>query len=390
MAQAKNYQVAVVIESVPNVYEAPSVGGDFIELAEPPTIVTDIESIERNVVRGSLGRLKQRRGQKIGTSELILELKSSGNVTASQADVARLEQLIDLALGKKNRAVSNDTVAGAGSTTTVIDTTLDDYVLGQGLMINNEVRHVKSLPGANQIELNAALSAPPGDTDVIIRGSTMSPDSADQRRASLTTFEQPVGTAGWRNRLIGAAIANMSIQEATNGSLPKMAFNFDSVDWEVEADITNAITPIFENSSPPDNLNVFMIIGGQVVDSNNYTLSVDKAVTPQKVITNNSGILNRIATDRNIGGQFDYYAEDDNSDIFDQFEENDTTDLQTQWGDRDSSNNLIQGTIISVYLPNAQLNSGSPDEEDGFIKRVVAFQAFEEALLDQEIFITIL
>ena len=111
MAQAKNYQVAVVIEAVPNVYEPPTVGGDFIELAEPPTIVTDQEIIERNVVRGSLGRLKTRRGQKIGTSELILELKFSGNVTGGQADVARLEQLIDLALGKKTRAVSNDTVA---------------------------------------------------------------------------------------------------------------------------------------------------------------------------------------------------------------------------------------------------------------------------------------
>ncbi len=390
MAQSKNYQTAVVIESVPNVYEPPTVGGDFLELAEPPAIVTDQEIIERNVVRGSLGRLKTRRGQKIGTSEIIVELKSSGNVTVGQADVARIEQLIDLALGKKTRVGANDTVAGAGSTTTVIDTTLDNYTVGEGLMINSEVRHVKSLPGANQIELNAALAAPPGDTDVIQRGSTMSPDSADARRASVTFFDQPVGTAGWESRLIGAAVAAISLQDATNGSLPKLVCNFDSVDWDVNADRTNAIQPIFENSSPPDNLNVFMVIGGTLVDSNNVAWTVDKAVTPQKVITNDSGILSRVATDRNIGGQFDYYPLDDNSDIFDDFDNNVTTDLQFQWGDRDAGNLLIPGTIISIYMPAAQLNSGSPDDEDGFIKRVVTYQAFEEALVDQEVFVSIL
>lgn len=393
MAQTKNYQVAVLEEAVAGVYEPPTVGTDFIEMAQGPTIVTDQEIIERNVVRGSLGRLKTRRGQLIGTAELVLEMKSSGNVTANQADVARMEQLIEAALGKKNRQTSNDTVSvGAGSTDTVIETDASDYVIGDVVMIVNEVRHVKSIgTGPNTITLNNALEAgTPADAVTIFRGSTISPDSADNRRYSLTSFDQPSGTAGWRNELIGCSVATMALTDIANGALPKISFNFDAVDWDVEASITNAITPIFEDSSPPDNLNVLMTIGGIKVDSNNIGLTIDKAVTPQKVITNASGILSRIATDRNINGSFDYYPDDNDSTLFDLFEDNITTDMQYQWGDRDGSNNLIQGTIISIYMPQTQLNSGSPDDEDGFIKRVVQYQAFEGSNIDQEIFIGIL
>lgn len=393
MAQTKNYQVAVMEESVPNVYEPPTVGGDFVELAEVPTLVTDQEIIERNVIRGTLGRLKTRRGQKIATTETILELKSSGNVTASQADVARMEQLIEAALGAKNRHSSNDTVAvGGGSTDTVIETDASDYNIGDVVMIVSEVRHVKSIgTGPDTITLNNALdNGVPGDGVTITRGSTIKPDSADARRYSITTFDQPVGTPGWRNKFIGMSVASMVFQDIANGSLPKISFNWDGVDYDVEDNITNGITPIFEPSSPPDNLNVLMTINGVKVDSNNLGITVDKAVTPQKVVTNDSGILSRIATDRNINGTFDYYPEDDDSTLFDNFDDNDTIDMQFQWGDRDSSGDLVPATIISIYIPLAQLNSGSPDEEDGFVKRTVAFQAFEGAINDQEIFIGIL
>ena len=393
MAQEKNYNVAVVEETVANTYEAPTVGGDFIEMAEPPTPVTDQEIIERNVVRGTLGRLATRRGQKIGTAELAVELKSSGNVTASQADVARIEQLIEACLGQKKRHASNDTVSvGGGSTATVIETDASDYEVGDVVKILNEIRHVESIgTGPDSITLNAALTAgAPADATAIIRGSTMKPDSADARRYSLTAYDQPAGTAGWRTELIGASVANMSLQDISNGSLPKASFNFDAVDWEEDANITNGITPVFEGSTPPDNLNVLMLINDISVDSNNIALTVDKAVTPQKVITNASGILSRIATDRNITGSFDYYPSDTDSTLFDNFENNDTVDMQFQWGDRDGSNNLIQGTIISIYLPRVKLNSGSRAGEDGFIKRTVNFQAFESSLTDSEIYIGIL
>jgi hypothetical protein len=393
MAQTKNYQVAVMQETTPNTYEAPAAGGDFIEMAEVPTLVNDQETIERSVVRGSLGRLKSRRGQKIGTSELIVELKSSGNVTASQADVARIEQLIEACLGAKNRQTSNDTVSiGGGSTDTIIETDASDYNVGDVVMIANEVRHVKSIgTGPDSITLNQALAnGAPADSTVIYRGSTMKPDSADARRYSLTAYDQPSGTAGWETQIIGAAVANMNFQDISNGALPKAAFNFDGVDWEVAANITNAIAPVFEAGTPPDNLNVYMNINGVVVDSNNLTLTVDKSVTPQKVITNASGILSRVATDRNINGSFDYYPTDTDSTLFDNFENNDTVPMQFQWGDRDASDNLVQGTIISVYIPNAQLNSGSPDDEDGFVKRTAQWQAFETTVTDQEIFIGIL
>jgi hypothetical protein len=393
MAQSKNYNVAVMEESVPNTYEPPTVGGDFIEMAEAPTPVTDQEIIERNVVRGSLGRLATRRGQKIGTAELILELKSSGSIVSSQAIVARMEQLVEACLGQKKRHASNDTVSvGGGSTDTIVETDASDYEIGDVVLIDNEVRHVESIgSGPDSITLNAALgNGAPADAEDIIRGSTMKPDSADARRYSLSAWDQPAGTAGWLTKLIGASIANMSFQDITNGSLPKIAFNFDAVDWAVDASETNPTTPVFEGSTPPDNLSVLMLINDISVDSNNFSMTVDKAVTPQKVVTNASGILNRIATDRNINGSFDYYPSDTDSTLFDNFDDNDTVDMMIQWGDRDGSDNLIQGTIISIFLPRVKLNSGSPSDEDGFIKRTVSFQAFEGALIDSEVYVGVL
>lgn len=386
MSQSKNTAIAVVIESVPNTYEAPTVGTDFDELADITAPVTDQEIVERTVVRSSLGNVKTRRGSKIGTLDMPLELKSSNTLTGDHTDEPKLMKFFDLLLGAKITSTATDAVSGGGSTDTIIDTTASDYTVGEVVRINDEVRHVKETTGA-QITLNIALSGAPIDTDDIFRGHTARPDSADDRRVSVTTYEKPVGSAGWSTQLIGCAVGNASFNDITNGSIPKVGFTFDSVDWEVDANITNNITPIFEDSTPPDNLGVFMSIGGVEVDSNNFSLGIDKAVTPQNVITNKSGILSRTATARTITGSFDYFPTDTDDTLFDLFEENTTTDMQISWFECDSSNNPIQGTIISVYLPNVQLNSGSAEDEDGFIKRVASFTAFETDVLDSEIFV---
>ncbi len=390
MSQTKNYTVAVKEESTPNTYEAPASGADFDELADLPTLVQDQEEVERTVVRGSLGNLKARRGSKIGTVELPLELKSSNSVTTSHTDEPRLMKFFDLLLGAKITTTANDTVSGGGSTTTVIDTTLNDYTIGEVVKIDDEVRHVKSLPGANQIEVNIAFTGAPADTTVIYRGHTARPDSADARRASISIWNEPTGTAGWLNKFIGTAVANASLSDITNGAIPKAVFNFDSVDWEGDANETNGTTPTFEDSTPPDNLGVYMNINGVVVDSNNVSLEIDKEVTPQNVITNKSGILNRVPTNRSITGSFDYYPTTTDDTLFKNFEDNDTVDMQFTWQECDVSDNPVQGTIISVYLPNVQITSGSAEDEDGFEKRVGAFRAFETATLDSEIFVSFL
>lgn len=389
MSQSKNYQVAVVIESTPNTYEPPVDGDSFDELADIPTFVTDQEEVERTVVRGSLGQTKSRRGSKIGTNELSLELKSSNSITTSHTNEPRLMKFFDLLLGSKITTTANAVVSGGGSTDTVIDTDVSDWAVGEVVLINDEVRHVESESGA-VITLNTALVGAPLDTDVIFRGHTAKPNSADARRASVTSFDQPVGTAGWEQQFIGCAIANGTFNDITNGSIPKVSFNFDSVDWEVEANVTNAITPTYEDSTPPDNLGVYMVINEIQIDSNNFSCTIDKEVTPKKVITNKSGIQERVATARKITGSFDYYPSDTDSTLFDNFEENDTVDMQITWFECDVNNNPIQGTIISMYLPNVQLMSGSPDDEDGFIKRTANFNAFETNILDKEIFVSFL
>ena len=387
--QTKNIQTAVVIESTPNVYEAPTVGTDFDEMVEAPNVVTDQETVERTVVRGSLGDVKDRRGSRIATAGLSLELKSSNGVSAGHTDEPRLMKYFDLLLGSKITTTANAAVSGGGSTDTVINTDVSDWAVGEIVNINDEVRHVKSESGAD-ITLNVALDSAPIDTDVILRGHTAKPNSGDQRRVSVTTFNQPVGVPGWREKLIGEVIASASFEDNTNGSIPKVNFQFDGADYLVEKNITNAITPIFENSVPPDNLNVFMIIGGFQTDSNNWSMTVDKEVTPQNVITNASGILSRVATSRKISGSFDYYPSDVDSVLFDLFNSNTTTDQQITWGEVDGSGNFIQGTIISIYLPAIQLNGGSAQDEDNFQKRVVPFKAFETNVLDSEVFIAFL
>ena len=89
MSQSKNTAIAVVIESVPNTYEAPTVGTDFDELADITAPVTDQEVVERTVVRSSLGNVKTRRGSKIGTLDMPLELKSSNTLSTVRMDRSR-------------------------------------------------------------------------------------------------------------------------------------------------------------------------------------------------------------------------------------------------------------------------------------------------------------
>ena len=387
MSQSKNYQVAVVIEDTPNTYKAPVDGNSFDELADIPTFVTDQEEVERTVVRGSLGGVKSRRGSKIGTSELSLELKSSNTIVSTHTVEPRLLKFFDLLLGTKDVSTANAAVSVGAAKDTVIDTDSSDWNVGEVVIINDEVRHILSVATA-EITLNIALTSAPSDTDVIFRGHTAKPDSADARRVSVTSYDEPVGTAGWRQKFIGNAIANGTFNDITNGSIPKVSFNFDGVDWEVDENITNAITPTYEDSTPPDNLNVYMVINGIAVDSNNFSMTIDKEVTPKKVITNASGIQERVATARKISGSFDYYPSATDKTLFSNFEENDTIPMQITWFETDSSDNPIQGTIISVYLPNVQLMSGSPDDEDGFIKRTATFKAFETSVLDREIFVS--
>lgn len=380
----RNTIVGVAEEVTEGTYVAPT-ATDVVQVVDFPTFSPERETIERNVIKGSIGRLKPLKGIKAGTVEFNVELRAAGT-TASVSDAPEIDLLLESALGAKTSAGNSVTVGG--STDTLIELDTGDgasFAVGDVVLIDGEVRFVLSVSG-DQITLNRALTkGAPAASVTVNRGTTYKPATSGHKPLSITGFLSGSANA-WEQRMIGCRCSSWGFTDFATGQIPKLTFTFDVLDHTSVAGTTIA-SPVYEDTVPP------VALAGDVYKDatsfcvNSVELTAAQVVTAETCL-NTSGGRNRLfVTDRNITGTFDPFVDDSDVTIYTEWNDNTDFAIQVALSTPDSSGDFVQGTCVAVWLPQVNYTTLGFNDNDGTVAHELGFSAHESATLNDDIYI---
>jgi len=376
----RNTIIGVAPEVTEGTYVAPT-ANQAIQVVEFPTITPEAEVIERNIIKGSIGRLKPLQGLHSGSIEFQVEAKAAG-VTGGLSDQPEIHDLLRSALGTFHNAGANS-LTDVASTDTIIELDTGDgsnFVVGAILMILGEVRFVRSILG-DQLTLNRALSkGAPASGVTVFGGWTYFPVTSGHLPLSITAF-----LGDWEQRMLGCRASNLAFADFSTGQIPKLSFTFDVIDHDSVVG-TLLANPVYEDQVPPLALAGNIFKDTTLFCINNLALTNAQTVTPETCINTPGGRNRLFVTDRNITGTFDPFVDDTTVQRFTDWINNNDFEIEAVLSIPDVSGDFVQGTSFGIWLPQTNYTGMSFTDNDGTVAHELPFSAHESASLNDEIY----
>lgn len=376
----RNTIIGVAPEVTEGTYVAPT-AGQAIQVVNFPTISPESENIERNLIRGSIGRDKSLKGIKSGSIELTVESRAAG-ATANVVDEPEIHDLLRSALGTFTQGTNSTTVGG--STASLIELTTGEgsnFAVNDIVRIDGEVRFITSITG-DQLTLNRDLDkGAPAAAEDVRGGYTYKPATSAHVPLSITAY-----LGDWDQRMIGCRCSSLTLTDWTTGQVPKFTMTFDVLDHTSIAG-TALASPVYEDQVPP------VALGGNIFkDStsfciNNFGLSVEQTVTAETCLNTTGGRNRLFITDRNVTGTFDPFVDDTTIQRFTDWIDNNNFAIETVLGITDASGDFLEGTSVGIYLPQANYTGMTFTDNDGSVAHELPFQAHESSTLNDDLVI---
>jgi len=388
MALTRSTLVAVVAEVTEGTYVAPASGADYVQIVDVPAFNPEVEQLDRNLIKGSIGRLKPLHGIRSGTMELGIELRSGG-VTGIVVDAPEADVLLESAFGRKTTPGNATTVGGSTDTDINVDTGEGAaYEKGDVVHIDGELRFVRSVAG-DVLTLNRALDkgAPAAAVDVI-GGYTYKPANDSHDPLSITVWYGDE----WEARGVGCRVSNVAFTDFATGQIPKLTLTLEMLDYDSVA-ASSPFTPTFNATPPP------VAIGGNVYRSatgggsdtlfcvNNIEMTMAQTVTPEECITNTGGRSRLFITDREVTGTVDPQVDAANISIWTDFVDNTDFELEVGIASLDASDDFIAGEGVGLWMPFNNFTGVGFEDSDGTMVHSLPFSAHESVALQDEIFL---
>lgn len=383
LALSRNLVVGVAPEVTEGTYVAPN-ASQAIQVVDFPTFTPEIENLDRNLIKGSIGRLKPLRGIHSGSVELNVELRAAG-ATAGVSDQPEVHDLLRSAFGTFTNHANSTTVGG--STATLIELGTGQgaiWAKGDILMILGEVRFVRSVTG-DQLTLNRALTAgAPAAATSVKAGWTYKPATSGHLPLSITGFFSGSANA-WEQRMTGCRCSNLGLADFATGQIPKLNMTFDVLDHTSVAGSALA-NPVYEDQVPP------VALGGQVYkdttsfDINALEMTLAQVVTPETAINAVGGRRALRITDRNATGTFDPFLDDSDVSRFTDWLNNTDFEIQAALGVL-SGGLMVQGSAVGMWMPQVNYTSLGLADQDGLVKHDLGFAAHESVALNDECYL---
>ena len=386
MALTRNTMVGVKAEAVEGVYEAPS-NTELVQIVDVPAFNPVVETLERNLIKGSIGRLKPLHGIRSGTVELSVELRSGGEV-AGVVQQPEIHPLLLSAFGRFTNPGNATTVGGSTDTDIEVDTGEGAaYEKGDIVNILGEVRFIRSVAG-DTLTLNRALDkGAPAASVTVTGGYTYKPADTDHDPLSITIWYGDE----WEARAIGCRCSSISFSDFATGQIPKLAMTFEMLDYDSVAG-TSPTPPVFNDTLPPVaiNGNVYKADagGGNPAEFciNNFETTMEQTVTPEECIVKDGGRSRLFITDRVVSGTFDPFVDAANISLWTQFIQNDDFEIEVSIATVDVSGDFTVGTGAGVWMPFLNFTTVGFADQDGTMKHEIPFSAHESVALNDEIY----
>ena len=347
---------------------------EFLDDSVMPTYGPEMQ--ERNVVRNTVSKLTSVRGAELNAEGTInTELHGSG--TAGVAPES--DPLWECAIGVKNLSVAS-AIDGAASTTTVLDITTgtgdENFSVGDSVLVNGEVAWITLITdgdaGVDQLTVTPALSAAPGDTDVVGAGT--------HYKLSKTELKSFFGSF-WRGDVDrcdfdGSKIATLGIS-FTTGEIIKPSFGFQSRKTFVPVSEAYALgDPSYDPTDPLVALLMLVNVGGSLYHVSDVGIEINNGIYKRTSVTT-SGIQAAIRTDRVVTGSFSLLYE--NKDVEVAFRNDDRNELIIIAGD-------TAGNIFAIRLPRIRYTETPITVDAGLFKYDISWEAeLTDALGEDEI-----
>jgi hypothetical protein len=376
----RNTILAVAPEVTEGTYVAPT-ASQAIQVVELPTFTPEIEVIERNLIKGSIGRLPSLKGMEGGSLEFSIEARAAG-ATAGVADQPEAHDILRSAFGTFTQGTNSTTVGGSTDTLIEIDTGEGaNWEAGDILLIDGEVRFVRSVSG-DQLTLNRALDkgAPAGSEDVKA-GWTYKPATENHVPLSFTGY-----MGDWEQRMIGARCASFGFSDFSTGQIPKLNFTFEILSHASVAG-TLLANPVYEDQVPPVALSGNVFKDTTEFCINNLGLDMAQTIAYQTCLTSASGKDKAFVTDRVVTGTFDPLLDDTNVQPYTDWVANTDFEVEAVLSIPDSSGDFVLGTCVGVWMPQLNYTGLGFNDQDGVIANELPFSAHEGSTGNDEIYL---
>lgn len=365
----KNSRIFVVEETTEGTYKAASLGTEAIQpLADGFEIKPTKETLERNILSGSIGVATPRTGMKSVSANIPCEFRASD----IEGDKPDYDLLLKGALGG-SRSIATEVSTTTGNTVTLLkvaDSSL--FKVGDIVLVKIpgkfHVSPVKSVT-ANTVELLIACPSVPADGVKIAPVQMYCP--ADSGHPSLTVERWIEGTR--KETATGCKVTGMTVSNFSTGKLADLSFKLEGMGFNQEVGVLG-VTPSFQESLPPIMLSAYVYQDGVEIPINELSLSIENSLGFITSTASENGKISSRVTSRTVKGSINPYKQGDSVANFTKFNTNSSFSLFA-YAKNPTAVSGEFSQVVAIYLPCCLITELSESDKDGILQEGISFSA---------------
>jgi hypothetical protein len=221
LATIKSSVLATVKETTEGTLKWPSAGADFVPMQPDATVTPNVETLENEEIRGSIGKAKPIAGIEAPEASFSLYMKHSG----VEGQAPNYGELMEALFGSTT-VQSTERTTTSSSTTTLLKLAAggSDYALGKAVLIKDgtngySIRPIHSV-STNDLTLAFPVSVAPLTGIACGKFVNFTPANADHPAVSVFLYN---GNGHSIEAMAGGKVTEMSL-EATAGELINASF----------------------------------------------------------------------------------------------------------------------------------------------------------------------
>jgi hypothetical protein len=335
------------------------------------------ENVDRNIVSPTVEQVAKRVGQKELSGSIGVEAKAG----STEGSLPEWDPIMRSLMGGRRRIVESVTTE-AGNTASVLQiptADLSKFTVGDIIKVNEAGAHfisgVKSIDSTLEtITIEPAMPAAPAD-NVVISKATVYYHDDNAPTLSVSRYLND-GTNYILEKNIGLKSSGMSVENLSTGTIPQMTFSFEGLDFDQEVSSAPEAA-VFDSSLPPIALNACLYVNGQVVHTNEFTLTVENEISFVTSTCSASGKLSSRVINFTVGGTFPAYKEDDDVDLYEIFRDNTDASVFIALANPDTvAGELKEG--FGIYIPQCKFFESTIGDQNGIVTDGISFQSHRE------------
>jgi hypothetical protein len=373
-----NSVVAVNEESSQGTYVGPASASDgYIQPLDADFIPQfKRETIERNILTSSIGKVTPRVGLKSVSGSLPVEFRASGT---EGADVD-YGILLEAALGATRSISSNITTKNSGNTGSVLqieDADIASLSVGDIIVVKESGLHwpcaiTAKTSGAGTATITISPAKPSGSfsNSVVLSKSKM--------YYTANSGHPPFSVSVWPAnetlmKAIGCRVTSMSLDNFSTGQVASLSFGYEGLDYD-EANGSASHTPSYDTGLPPIILDACIYQDGVEIKVNKLSFSLEN--TLGKLTDTCDGNISSRLTARKVTGSFNPYKDDTSVANFTLFNTNAPFSLfLSAYNPSNTSGEISMGSCVGIYFPNCVITERGVGDLDGILTEEITFQA---------------